>query len=118
MRRRHETQQFVLDDGGSAAEAVDANKARDGSHRRRGCRRLRINVLRCGHALLVIGLGLTVWPEVSGLVEPFSLESGVVRFMLAALSASPWWAVPIIQQARFNREELLAEGRAAQRLVE
>ena len=48
---------------------------------------LRITALRCGYALLVIGLGLTVWPDVVGLVEPSSLKSGVVRSMLAALSA-------------------------------
>ena len=35
----------------------------------------------------MIGLGLTVWPKVIGHVEPSSLMSGVVRSMLAAMSA-------------------------------
>lgn len=48
---------------------------------------LRLTALRAGYALMVIGLGLTVWPKVIGLAEPSSLMSGVVRSMLAAMSA-------------------------------
>lgn len=48
---------------------------------------LRLFALRAGYALLVVGLGLTVWPQVLGRAEPSSLMSGVVRSMLAALSA-------------------------------
>lgn len=48
---------------------------------------LHLTALRAGYALLVIGLGLTVWPKVIGHTEPSSLMSGVVRSMLAAMSA-------------------------------
>lgn len=49
--------------------------------------RLRLLALRGGYALLVVGLGLTVWPAVLGHAPPSTVSSGVVRAMLAALSA-------------------------------
>lgn len=48
---------------------------------------MRLHALRAGYALLVIGLGLTVWPGVIAHAEPSILKSGVVRSMLAAMSA-------------------------------
>ena len=55
--------------------------------KRRAIGPLRLAALRAGYALLVIGLGLTVWPKVIGHAEPSSLMSGVERSMLAAMSA-------------------------------
>ena len=49
--------------------------------------RIRLAALRAGYAILVIGLGLTVWPRVMSLAQPSTLMAGVVRSMLAALSA-------------------------------
>ena len=48
--------------------------------------RIRLTALRAGYALLVVGLGLTVWPAVIRHATPMSLHSGVVRCMLGALS--------------------------------
>ena len=48
--------------------------------------RWRVHALRAGYALLVVGLGLTVWPAVIRHATPLSLHSGVVRCMLGALS--------------------------------
>jgi hypothetical protein len=48
----------------------------------------RLNLLRCGYLLLVVGLGLTIWPQVVQHHEPSTVSAGVVRAMLAALSAS------------------------------
>ena len=48
--------------------------------------RWRVHALRAGYALLVVGLGLTVWPAVIRHATPMTLYSGVVRCMLGALS--------------------------------
>ena len=48
--------------------------------------RWRVHALRAGYALLVFGLGLTVWPAVIRHATPLSMYSGVVRCMLGALS--------------------------------
>jgi hypothetical protein len=47
---------------------------------------LRLNVLRCGYLLLVLGLGPMIWPELLGLAASMSLQRSVVVAMLCALS--------------------------------
>ena len=47
---------------------------------------LRLHALRAGYLLLVVGLGLTVWPGIIHHDHPWSLPVGVVRCMLGALS--------------------------------
>ncbi|NEX95100.1 hypothetical protein [Caulobacter sp. 17J65-9] len=44
----------------------------------------RLYALRAGYLLLVVGLGLAVWPQVLN-HEPWTLSQGVVKCMLAAL---------------------------------
>jgi hypothetical protein len=48
---------------------------------------LRLLALRAGYLLLVVGLGLVVWPGVIHHDTPWSLSGGVVKCMLAAMSA-------------------------------
>lgn len=48
---------------------------------------LRLYALRAGYLLLVVGLGLTIWPGVIHHEKPWGLTQGVVNGMLAALSA-------------------------------
>jgi hypothetical protein len=47
---------------------------------------LRLNLLRIGYLMLVVGLGLVIWPELLGPVGAMSLQRGVVVAMLCALS--------------------------------
>ena len=46
----------------------------------------RVNVLRAGYLLLVLGLGAVVWPGMIHHDKPWSLMGGVVHCMLAAMS--------------------------------
>ena len=46
---------------------------------------IRLNVLRCGYALLAIGLGLTVWPRLLARGPALELLDGVVQCMLGAM---------------------------------
>jgi hypothetical protein len=46
----------------------------------------RLYALRAGYLLLVLGLGLVIWPRILG-HEPWPLMFGVVQCMLAAISA-------------------------------
>ena len=48
---------------------------------------LRLYALRAGYLLLVVGLGLTVWPGMIHHEKPWTLMQGVVHCMLAAMSA-------------------------------
>ena len=48
---------------------------------------LRLNLLRAGYLLLVVGLGLTVWPAILTRARPWELMHGVVVCMLGALGA-------------------------------
>jgi hypothetical protein len=48
---------------------------------------LRLHALRAGYLLLVVGLGLTIWPGIIHHGRPWTLMQGVVHCMLAALSA-------------------------------
>src|SRR5690349_9526773 len=48
---------------------------------------LRLNLLRALYLLVVVGLGLTVWPQVFDPQRHWSLMGGVVQCMLAAFSA-------------------------------
>jgi hypothetical protein len=48
---------------------------------------VRLYALRAGYLLLVVGLGLTVWPSVIHHDQPWTISQGVVRCMLAAMSA-------------------------------
>ena len=48
---------------------------------------LRLNFLRAGYLLLVVGLGLTVWPEIVAPTGAWSPDHGVVLCMLGAMSA-------------------------------
>jgi len=48
---------------------------------------LRLYALRAGYLLLVVGLGLTIWPGMIHHERPWTLMQGVVRCMLAAMSA-------------------------------
>jgi hypothetical protein len=47
---------------------------------------LRLNLLRAGYLLLVIGLGLTIWPEILDLEHMPELMRGVVISMLGAIA--------------------------------
>ncbi len=47
---------------------------------------LRLNFLRCGYLLLILGLGPMVWPDLLGPVGSMSLARSVVVAMLCALS--------------------------------
>ena len=48
---------------------------------------LRLHALRAGYLLLVVGLGLMIWPGIIHHEKPWTLMQGVVHCMLAALSA-------------------------------
>jgi hypothetical protein len=47
----------------------------------------RLNLLRAGYLLLVIGLGLTIWPAILHPGKTWELMNGVVVCMLGAMSA-------------------------------
>ena len=47
----------------------------------------RLHVLRSGYLLLVVGLGLVVWPGIIHHAKPWSLMGGVVHCMLGAMGA-------------------------------
>lgn len=47
---------------------------------------LRLNLLRAGYLLLVVGLGLTIWPSVLDPARGWTPDRGVIVAMLAALS--------------------------------
>ena len=47
---------------------------------------LRLNFLRCGYLLLVIGLGATIWPSILDTTESFEFHRGVIVCMLASMS--------------------------------
>jgi hypothetical protein len=47
----------------------------------------RLNLLRAMYLLIVVGLGIMVWPGVIHHVKPWELKQGVVVCMLAAFSA-------------------------------
>ena len=47
----------------------------------------RLYALRAGYLLLVVGLGLMIWPGIFHHDKPWELMQGVVHGMLAALSA-------------------------------
>jgi hypothetical protein len=46
----------------------------------------RLYALRAGYLLLVVGLGLTIWPGIIHHDQPWTLMQGVVHCMLAAMS--------------------------------
>ena len=46
----------------------------------------RLNLLRAGYLLLVVGLGFTIWPGILNPAKSWELMHGVVVAMLAALS--------------------------------
>jgi len=46
----------------------------------------RLNLLRAGYLLLVLGLGATIWPGILNLAKSWDLTHRVVVSMLAALS--------------------------------
>jgi len=48
---------------------------------------VRLYGLRAGYLLLVVGLGLTIWPGMIHHEKPWTLMQGVVHCMLAAMSA-------------------------------
>lgn len=48
---------------------------------------LRLNLLRAGYLLLVVGLGLTIWPSILDIGHAWALRQGVVVCMLGAMSA-------------------------------
>jgi len=48
---------------------------------------LRLYALRAGYLLLVVGLGLVIWPGIIHHEKPWTLMQGVVHCMLAAMSA-------------------------------
>ncbi|MDE2496122.1 MAG: hypothetical protein KGL97_19665 [Alphaproteobacteria bacterium] len=47
---------------------------------------MRLNLLRAGYLLLVVGLGLTVWPSILDMGKSWELMHGVVVAMLGAMS--------------------------------
>ncbi len=46
----------------------------------------RLTLLRAGYLLLIVGLGLTIWPSILDLAKSWELTHGVVVSMLGALS--------------------------------
>lgn len=48
---------------------------------------IRLYALRAGYLLLVVGLGIEIWPGILHHDKPWELMQGVVNCMLAALSA-------------------------------
>ncbi len=48
---------------------------------------LRLYALRAGYLLLVVGLGMVIWPGIIHHERPWTLMQGVVHCMLAAMSA-------------------------------
>lgn len=48
---------------------------------------LRLYLLRAMYLLIVVGLGIVVWPDVIHREQPWELMEGVVQCMLAAFSA-------------------------------
>jgi len=48
---------------------------------------LRLYALRAGYLLLVVGLGMVIWPGIIHHEKPWTLMQGVVHCMLAAMSA-------------------------------
>ena len=48
---------------------------------------VRLYLLRAGYLLLVVGLGLTVWPQIRQHAKSWELMHGVVACMLGAISA-------------------------------
>ena len=47
----------------------------------------RLYALRAGYLLLVVGLGLVIWPQILQHDHPWSLMGGVVKCMLGAMGA-------------------------------
>jgi len=47
----------------------------------------RLNLLRAGYLLLIVGLGLTIWPSILHPGKTWALMNGVVVCMLGAMSA-------------------------------
>jgi hypothetical protein len=47
---------------------------------------LRLYLLRAGYLVLVIGLGMQIWPQIVGPVYSMKIDSGLVTCMLWALS--------------------------------
>ena len=47
----------------------------------------RLNLLRSGYLLLVVGLGISLWPSILDLSQTWTLTHGVVVSMLGAMSA-------------------------------
>ncbi len=47
---------------------------------------LRLNLLRLGYLILVVGLGALIWPEILNPAKNWSLMGGVVASMLGALA--------------------------------
>jgi hypothetical protein len=47
----------------------------------------RLNLLRAMYLLIVVGLGVVVWPGVIHHTKPWELKQGIVACMLAAFSA-------------------------------
>jgi hypothetical protein len=48
---------------------------------------LRLYALRAGYLVLVVGLGIVIWPGIIHHEKPWTLMQGVVHCMLAAMSA-------------------------------
>lgn len=46
----------------------------------------RLHLLRAGYMVLVIGLGMQIWPQIVGQVYSMRIDSGLVTCMLWALS--------------------------------
>ena len=46
----------------------------------------RVNLLRAGYLLLIVGLGLTVWPSIIDPAKTWAPDRGVIVAMLGALS--------------------------------
>ena len=46
----------------------------------------RANLLRAGYLLLIVGLGLTVWPSILDPTKAWAPDRGVIVAMLGALS--------------------------------
>lgn len=53
--------------------------------------KLRLNLLRGLYLFVVVGLGVTVWPEIINRQEPWELMEGVVQCMLLA-----FWALCVL----------------------
>jgi hypothetical protein len=53
----------------------------------------RLYIMRAAYLLIVVGMGMQVWPEIISPAKPWGLMQGVVQCMLGALTLLSLWGV-------------------------